>query len=252
LSNLVDIHHVTDVFVDGFARLQRVLGDVQRDAYEGVPFLYFAEGRRQTRFAYEFFPVATAPERAVQAAIAIAGISPHLISAIDSPGPDDRSAYAALGYDYWGEERLMTRPLAAADSVPDDGDVQRIEDLALAARVVDAQERAGLRPHPITADHLDDPTIVQRAILVEDAPVAFGRVVTIGTDAYVSDIVTLPAFRGRGLATRLVRRLLSDAAAMGCVQAVLTSSMMAQGVYARLGFVDVARLSGFETPKPAP
>jgi ribosomal protein S18 acetylase RimI-like enzyme len=248
LSDGLDIHHVTEAFIDGFARLQRILGDVERGVYAGVPFLYFASGRRQTRFAYEFFPIAADPAVAVEAATAIAGMSPHLISAIDPLREHERTAYEERGYEYWGEERLMARPLTPADVLEEDAMSVRVDEPALASRVVVAQQDAGLRAHPITPDHLDDPAVVQRAVFIDGAPAAFGRIIGAGAAAYLADVVTLPAFRGRGLATRLVRQLVSDAAALGCAHCVLTSSMMARGLYSRLGFREVARLEGYQTP----
>lgn len=250
LAQHVDLHAVTEVFIEGFARLQRVMGDVHRDQHLGIPFLYFGGGRRGARFVYEFFPIGAQPELAVRAATEIAGTSQHMISAIGCDSADEQASYTSAGYERWGHETLMARTIAFDDALVTDDEVVLIQHLDLGSRVESAQREAGLRPHPITADHLDDPAIAQRVVLVDDQPASFGRIIAVGDAAYVSDIVTLPAYRGRGLANRLVRRLLADAAKLGCRRSILTSSPMGHGLYRKLGFEEVTSLGGYETPRP--
>ena len=63
----------------------------------------------------------------------------------------------------------------------------------------------------------------------------------VGTDVYVSFVATLPAARGRGLATAVTRAALLDARARGAHTATLQASAMAERLYTRLGFRPVAR-----------
>jgi len=65
--------------------------------------------------------------------------------------------------------------------------------------------------------------------------VAFGRVVTDrAVFAYLADIFVVPAFRGRGLATALVRAMLDHPDVAGV--RIMLRTRDAQGFYARLGF----------------
>lgn len=54
--------------------------------------------------------------------------------------------------------------------------------------------------------------------------------------AYVMSIYTVKKFRGRGLASRIVRGLVADARAKGQTMIRLNASEMGMGVYERLGF----------------
>lgn len=61
--------------------------------------------------------------------------------------------------------------------------------------------------------------------------------------AGIYDVVVLEKFRGRGIGTALVRAALQHAKQLGHRAAVLAASGMGQGVYARLGFREVCKLS---------
>lgn len=58
-----------------------------------------------------------------------------------------------------------------------------------------------------------------------------------GCEAYVMNMYTLPAWRGRGLATALLARLVDVARAGGCCRVVLHALPLARAVYDRAGFV---------------
>jgi GNAT superfamily N-acetyltransferase len=75
--------------------------------------------------------------------------------------------------------------------------------------------------------------------------IGFARVVTDGaTFAYVADVFVLPDFRGAGLATWLVTTALTHPALQG-LRRVLLATKDAHPVYARCGFVPLARLERF-------
>lgn len=70
--------------------------------------------------------------------------------------------------------------------------------------------------------------------------VGFARAISDGvTVAYLADVYVLPAFRGRGLGAALVSEILDgDAAALSPDVRWLLHTADAQGLYARLGFVE--------------
>ena len=75
--------------------------------------------------------------------------------------------------------------------------------------------------------------------------IGFARVVTDGaTFAYVADVFVLPGFRGAGLATWLVTTALTHPALQG-LRRVLLATKDAHAIYARCGFVALARPERF-------
>lgn len=59
---------------------------------------------------------------------------------------------------------------------------------------------------------------------------------------YIMSMYTHPDHRGRGLATRIVRRLLAEARRRGYPRVTLHASDMGRGVYARLGFESTSEM----------
>jgi N6-L-threonylcarbamoyladenine synthase len=64
----------------------------------------------------------------------------------------------------------------------------------------------------------------------------------IGDDCHVAFVATDPAARRRGLAGRVLARLLADAAADGCTTASLNATEIAESLYARAGFTGLGRI----------
>ena len=58
-----------------------------------------------------------------------------------------------------------------------------------------------------------------------------------GCEAYVMNMYTLPAWRRRGLATALMKKLIDLAVQKGCERVTLHASDMGRPVYSKLGFV---------------
>lgn len=61
-----------------------------------------------------------------------------------------------------------------------------------------------------------------------------------GRSACLLNMYTLPDFRGRGLASKIVAVLVDEARKCGCCQVFLNASVMGKGVYSKFGFTDVA------------
>ena len=58
-----------------------------------------------------------------------------------------------------------------------------------------------------------------------------------GREAFIMNMYTVPAHRGRGIATQLLRRLLDYARHQGCGSAVLHALPKGRSIYERAGFV---------------
>ena len=83
-----------------------------------------------------------------------------------------------------------------------------------------------------------------RHVVVREAgvPAACASVFTADGHAFVTNVGTIPAARGRGLGTRATLAVLDIAARQGSPLASLTASRMGRGVYARIGFREDALL----------
>lgn len=60
-----------------------------------------------------------------------------------------------------------------------------------------------------------------------------------GKSACLLNMYTLPDFRGRGLAGKIVAKLVDEARKAECSQVFLNASVMGKSVYKKFGFVDV-------------
>ena len=80
-------------------------------------------------------------------------------------------------------------------------------------------------------------------------------VITYGRElAWIGMVLTLPDYRGRGFATRLMERCLDYCGEKGVAAVRLDATEMGRPVYARLGFVEeyeVQRRTGLLPPSPA-
>ena len=71
-------------------------------------------------------------------------------------------------------------------------------------------------------------------------------------DAHVQMVGTIPEARGRGIASQLMRRALTDARERGCTVSRLQATKMGQPVYSRLGYRDLRPVQMWERRNPAP
>ena len=59
-----------------------------------------------------------------------------------------------------------------------------------------------------------------------------------GKIGYISNVYTLPGYRGQGIASKLMDCIMSEAKARGCTKVVLNATDMGRTVYEKIGFVD--------------
>jgi len=81
---------------------------------------------------------------------------------------------------------------------------------------------------------LEGRPIASIGLIVHSVPPAPGR--TIGKEAYIMSLVTVPEHRRRGIAGALVRRVLDVARAEGIPVASLHATRIGRGIYERAGF----------------
>jgi GNAT superfamily N-acetyltransferase len=60
-----------------------------------------------------------------------------------------------------------------------------------------------------------------------------------GREAFVLNMYTVPAWRGRGLASSLLQRVLAAARQAGCSRVILHAAPRAAPIYLRAGFLSV-------------
>lgn len=79
-------------------------------------------------------------------------------------------------------------------------------------------------------------------------PVDGGRAIRFGEQGLVINVYTEPAYRGRGLAERLMRALLAWCETRGLASVVLHAAEAARPLYERLGFVGTNEMRWSGTP----
>lgn len=89
---------------------------------------------------------------------------------------------------------------------------------------------------------IDDPRVRTHGLRVDGQWACVALTLRLGDDASVQYVATDPAFRRRGLASRLLGAVLSEARADGLRTATLQASPDGRGVYERLGFRTVTSL----------
>lgn len=70
-----------------------------------------------------------------------------------------------------------------------------------------------------------------------DRLIGIGRLISDGvSDAYIQDVAVLRGFRGRGVGSEIIRRLVAEARASGIDWIALIGEPGTEGFYQRLGF----------------
>lgn len=163
----------------------------------------------------------------------------HMITVFTSEPESEREAYEALGYRAIGQgQQFMSRALRAYEIVTHSS-VLRVE----------TQEQMAFINRPsvyMDESQLNDGVFRCYYLEQDGLPVCRGRSVTTSRAAlYVAGLDTLPDYRRRGLAGRVMRRMHSDAAERGNNLSVLCSSPSGLGLYLKLGYESLATMQAF-------
>ncbi|TLN25700.1 GNAT family N-acetyltransferase [bacterium] len=104
---------------------------------------------------------------------------------------------------------------------------------------------------PMPASVLDHPNVRAFYADVDGQAAGWGLLVTTADQAaYISDMFTLPSFRGRGVAEALLGAMNQAAAAQGKAFSLLVPSVMAWNYYQRFGYETLVCFSIFHQVNP--
>ena len=155
-----------------------------------------------------------------------------MIAALPAPAPDAAAPTPAPDSAPAPDAAALT---PAPDSAPTpDAATPRIEEVATTAEICALNE--------VAADLLPSWPERTRAYLArDDGGRALSAAVAMrhGDDCALGFVATLPQARRRGIAGRVVARLLADAAADGCTTATLASTAAAERLYRAFGFREI-------------
>ena len=228
------------IFIAGFtgtAQARRLGRRFQAGPIEGVRFAGDEERPREP--FDEFFVRACDPALALVAVTNARPVAKHYVTVLDDQ-PGLVAAYERGGYRLSHSEDLMACDLGSYVG-GDDGQPVMLARTKAEVEWLNANDPQGM--HWIPADNAADPHMAHYAMIVDDLPVARGRNLHLDeAHGYVSRVYTATAYRRRGLARILMRRLRADDAARGARWSVLTASAMGAGLYAELGYQTLGRI----------
>jgi ribosomal protein S18 acetylase RimI-like enzyme len=231
-----------DTFIEGFtgtAYARRVGTRFRAGPLDAVRL--FDEDQPGEPFE-EFFARACAPAEAIAAVTAARTLAEHYITALDDR-PGLVAAYADGGYRLIHSEALMLCDLAASEPEEPGHEARLVRDAAEAERL-NASDSQGITW--ILPENLADDRMRHYVVSVDGKLAARGRNLRLdAARGYVSRVYTAEAYRRRGLARALMRRLLADEQERGARWSVLTASGMGQGLYAELGYRALATIHIF-------
>jgi ribosomal protein S18 acetylase RimI-like enzyme len=103
----------------------------------------------------------------------------------------------------------------------------------------------------ITMHGVDPGRCLRTVARVDGEPAATATVNVVGEDAHVIMVATLPAARGRGLATACMLRGLARARERGATSTTLEATQLGRPVYERMGYRSLGTLGMWERRHPA-
>jgi GNAT superfamily N-acetyltransferase len=145
------------------------------------------------------------------------------------------AAPAAMAIELAGPSHASA-PELELDANPDPADVGRLNDAAYGYEDQFARALELMGP---------DAAYVYVA-RVDGAPAACTVALDHERDCCITLVATLPAARGRGLASGLLTRALLDARSRGCETSSLQATKMGQPLYERLGYRDLGPIEMWE------
>ena len=158
--------------------------------------------------------------------------------------------YLAAGYEFGSREPLMIAELSDRNShTARDLPIKSVTSMAEAERILAAHRSVGYPERLFSQAQLDDPQISVRTIISGGTFAAIGKIAMIETGAYITDVMTMPAYRKQGFGEAIMRQLHADARAAGLTRSVLTSTAMARSLYERLGYRAIGHITIHATPE---
>jgi GNAT superfamily N-acetyltransferase len=234
----------------GFASLERPFQPVEERVSGRTPYLYWpGPGRRGAEFTEEFYAINADPA-ATLADIAAAHPGPdHLVSTIDSTQFAQSDAWTTAGYEVGSTEPIMLLALADIPSSAPNLPVTRVSTLSEAEAIAEAHRAIGYPVRQCNQAFLNDPALRYLQICLEGRPVCVGKLALGMPCAYITDVVTQPDYRNRGLASALMHAMHGEAREFGATYVALTATAMARPLYAALGYAVIAEQVLWCTPE---
>jgi GNAT superfamily N-acetyltransferase len=170
------------------------------------------------------------------------------------PESDDEAAafLKAAGHQLDARPRAMSLELATLDpEAPSGLECERSSDVAAVSAINEAAYGlpAGEFARGLTA--MADPDVALYLARIGGEPAACLAAVDAAGDCGIYLVATLPAARGRGLASGLLRQALADAIARGCTTSSLQATKAGLRVYRRLGYQDLCAIEMWELRRAA-
>jgi ribosomal protein S18 acetylase RimI-like enzyme len=240
---------IVDAFVAAISHLELDPTRTSVARHQTTWYFVHPQGREGAPITHEFFPYDVPATEMIEMARSLSAGSPHLIIPLGARINRETEIYLSRGYERTGAWEVMARPLSTPLAQPGDERALAITDAATEDRVLRAVLPDGGTGHPTTGGLIANPAVRQRWTEDGGEPAAIGRLVVCGDIAYLGDVATAPAYRRRGHAGAITRRLLDDALAARAKRCILVTTEMAHDLYRNLGFRDVMPMVEFRTPK---
>ncbi len=167
----------------------------------------------------------------------------------DPTDVETKSQYLRLGYGFVETAMLMGLPMPA-DPATGWTHIHRIETMDELEYANEGLALGNERIPPLT---FGDPHIVNFYAQLEHRAVGWAQLVTAYPQiGYLNQLYTVPVYRRRGIATRLLRRAHQEADQLGLHYMVLLASEIGMNLYRRAGYRPLAYLSVFRPLEDTP
>jgi GNAT superfamily N-acetyltransferase len=148
--------------------------------------------------------------------------------------------YEHLGYQCKSQETLMAKPLIAEKEINDPTTLSH-SIKATFTRENDAWAQAFSQGIAVALTPFLDVVYWHYILEHDERQVAKGAwIMTPEHAAFIDDVETEAAYRRRGFAETLMRRMLCDAAAVGATESMLSATPMGKPLYQKLGYTEQA------------
>ena len=169
----------------------------------------------------------------------------------DEDGAGAKAVYKSLGFRLSHSEPLYVRPLVNRNPVTSTWHIRRVasvEEARLVCVRVYGKVSRKVRPEDLTTP---TPAIRMYWVDVDGEAVAAARSLMPQRAAtWMHDVMTIPEFRRRGIATALLRHVLADDARLGSEHTVLLASQAGSKLYPHVGYHQCALLQVYNPVRP--
>ncbi|WP_342377940.1 GNAT family N-acetyltransferase [Myxococcus stipitatus] len=232
--------------VIAFKHLQRERGLLRHWSAPGLDAFCLPEHPTESHFQQAYFASPQALDRglpALEAYFRSQGIPAWSVNVL----PGDTEGGRILGAaGYRPESRIPAMGLALAD-LPEDPPTFPLVHTPLQDEMVALNTRVWGKWEDILTVWQRPPLLPVHTLVAREAgvPLACGFALDVGDTAGVYMVVTAPEARGRGLASEVMRGLLSGARERGLQASVLQATEQGRSVYRKLGYRELGDWVGW-------